>query len=205
ADNTIFQFLDLTYCKPVFLDWIKPNKREKLADYALRMKAEYQLPDNAIIVGQSFGGVLTIEIARAFPQVKAIVLSSVKSFSELPPFYSKGKYFSIHSLVPPFLQRKYMLNLREKFGLHTPEYIKIYERIVSNTDFYFNNWAVSALLRWENKIAPLNVIHIHGSDDKMFPIKYVKSDFTVQGGGHLMVMEHAPVVSEHLKTLISGG
>lgn len=81
-----------------------------------------------------------------------------------------------------------MLNLKNKFGLHTTEYIEIYERIVSNTDFYFNNWAVSALLRWENKIAPNNVIHIHGSDDKMFPIKYVRSDFTVQGGGHLMVM-----------------
>lgn len=52
ADNTIFQFLDLTYCKPVFLDWIKPDKREKLVDYALRLKEEYHLPDNAIVVGQ---------------------------------------------------------------------------------------------------------------------------------------------------------
>ena len=203
ADNTIFRFLDLSYCKPVFLDWIKPNKLEKLADYAFRIKEEYHLPDNAIIVGQSFGGVLTTEIARAFPQVKAIILASVKSFSELPRFYSKGKYFSIHRFVPPFFQRKYMLHLRKKFGLHTPEYIKIYERIVSNTDFYFNNWAVSALLRWEHKTAPHNVTHIHGSDDKMFPIKYVRPDFTVQGGGHLMVMEHASIVSAHLKTLIS--
>lgn len=203
ADHTVFQFLELTYCTPVFVEWIQPLKRESVAEYALRIKSFHKIPDDATIVGQSFGGIVATEIARAFPETKIILLSSAKSFSELPPFYSKGKYFSIHSIVPDFIHKIFLLKLKKRFGLKTPEYIKVYETIVSKSDFRFNNWAVSALLRWENNPIPANIIHIHGAADKVFPYKFVKCDITVKEGGHLMVMEQANVVSQHLRNIIS--
>ena len=61
ADKTVFQLLDLSYCEPVFIDWIKPAKKEPLKAYALRLKAEKNMPDNAVIVGLSFGGMLATE------------------------------------------------------------------------------------------------------------------------------------------------
>jgi hypothetical protein len=37
ADKRAFSFLDLSFCEPVFIEWIKPLKNETLQGYALRL------------------------------------------------------------------------------------------------------------------------------------------------------------------------
>ena len=49
ADKTVFQFLDLDFCEPVFIEWIPPHKNESLPDYALRLKDYYHIPENAFV------------------------------------------------------------------------------------------------------------------------------------------------------------
>src|SRR5919198_557839 len=83
ADKTVFQFLDLSYCQPVFIDWLPPEKNEPLQEYALRLKDKF-IPDDAMIVGLSFGGMLATEIAKQYPSVKPTLISSAKTKSELP-------------------------------------------------------------------------------------------------------------------------
>src|SRR5689334_2348901 len=95
ADKTVFQFLDFSAYKPIFIDWIPPKKNESLRDYAFRVKEKF-LHDHAMIVGLSFGGMLATEIAKLFPSSKAILISSSKTKSELPPFYNTGKYLPFH-------------------------------------------------------------------------------------------------------------
>jgi hypothetical protein len=38
ADKRAFSFLDLSFCEPVFIDWIQPLKNELLPEYALDLK-----------------------------------------------------------------------------------------------------------------------------------------------------------------------
>ncbi len=107
ADKTVFQFLDLRPYETVFINWIPPIKNEPLRDYALRLKDSF-IPDDAILVGLSFGGMLATEIAKEYPLIKTFLISSSKTKFELPAYYRTGKYFPLHNWCSPNLQRWFM-------------------------------------------------------------------------------------------------
>lgn len=203
ADNTVFQLLDLAFCKPVFIEWIKPKPKEPLPHYALRLKEAYAVPDDAVIAGLSFGGMLAAEIAKAFPATKVILLSSAKTKNEIPAFYKLGKYLPMYKWLPAIMQKTIMQALVYRFGVGSKTGRRIYSNVVKRADISFNNWAIWALLHWNNTIIPANITHIHGTADKILP--YCKSaNITIPNAGHLMVMENAPEVSVILKRLIAG-
>ena len=203
ADKTVFQFLDFGFCQPVFIDWITPLQNESLPSYALRLKEHYNIPDNANICGLSFGGMLATEIAKKYNSINAVLISSSKTKYEMPPFYRMGKYFSVHAWTPGSLQRWFMLNMKDFFGLKNPAYIKVYEDLIKNADVEFNKWAVTALVNWDNTYVPENITHIHGTTDKILPYKYVSCNYTIRNGGHLMIMEQAEMISKLLSDIVT--
>jgi len=202
ADKTVFQLLDLSYCEPIFIDWITPTKNEPLAQYALRLKKEKGIPDNAVVIGLSFGGMLATEIAKAFPEAKVILLSSSKTKNEIPVLYRTGNYLPLYKWTPDKLQKFFMRNYEGMFGITSKKGKEIYQKLIANSDIGFNKWAVWALLHWDNLDVPTNVVHLHGTNDKILHYKNVSCDITIHNGGHLMVMEQAAEMSTILKKLI---
>jgi pimeloyl-ACP methyl ester carboxylesterase len=202
ADNSVFQLLDLSYCNPVFIEWIQPFHHESLQSYALRLKQTY-MPDDAIIIGLSFGGMLATEIVKAFPKIKVILISSAKTLHEIPGGYRIGKYLPLYKLTPNFLQKVIMRILRKRMGVESDKGIEIYESIIQRTDIPFYKWAIEALIHWNNTVVPGNIKHIHGTADKVLPYKLVKADYTIENGSHLMIMENAQQISLLLNSLIN--
>lgn len=203
ADKSVFQFLDLSYCSPVFIDWIPPNKNETLQHYAIRLK-ETLIPDNSTVIGLSFGGMLATEIVNQYPSVKAILISSAKTKNEIPAFYRAGKYLPMHNLFPGTVHKWLMMKMKNLFSITDEAVLKIYQELIKKSDPAFNRWAVTALLNWNNAEVPKNIFHIHGTHDKVLPYKYVNSDYTVKKGGHFMVMEQAAEISKIIKEIIMG-
>ena len=68
----------------------------------------------------------------------------------------------------------------------------------------FTRWAINAISRWNNETRPENLFQIHGDKDHVFPIKKIKPDFQVRGGGHLMVLNMADLVSKEISNNVSG-
>ncbi len=202
ADKRIFELLNLSFCEPVFIDWIPPQQNETLQHYALRIKEEF-IPENAIVLGLSFGGMLATEITKQDSSVKAILISSAKTIYELPPYYKSGKFMRLHYWVPGEVQKRFMLKMKWLFGINTIATTKIYKEIISDCNPTFNQWAIDAILNWNNIEVPENIIHIHGTHDKVLPYKYVKCNRTVQKGEHLMVLEQANIISDILKNIIT--
>jgi hypothetical protein len=89
------------------------------------------------------------------------------------------------------------------FGINTKESQKIYEEIIRKSNPAFNSWAVDAILNWNNIEVPKNIVHIHGTHDRILPYKYVQCDYTIKKGGHLMIMEQANILSELVKNIIA--
>src|SRR5689334_1375050 len=111
ADKRAFSFLDLSFCNPVFIEWIKPLKKETLKEYAIRLRKQIPEPD-PVIVGVSFGGMLITEIAKEDHNVKGIIISSNKTKKEFPGIYRAGKYFPIYQWVSSTLLKKMLLAFR---------------------------------------------------------------------------------------------
>jgi esterase/lipase len=106
ADKRAFNFLDLSFCNPIFIDWMQPLPKETLKQYALRMYQQIT-DENPVIVGLSFGGMLTTEMANANPNVKAIIISSNKLPTEFPRLLKIGKVFPAYKWVSGNFNKKF--------------------------------------------------------------------------------------------------
>jgi len=201
ADKRIFSFLDLSFCEPVFIDWITPLKNESLESYALRLRK--QIPDESPwIVGISFGGMLTVEIAKADPSVQAIILSSNKTKKEFPAYFRAGLYLPLYKWSPARLSKKFTLRTSSMLGGTNEAERKLLHQIIRESDIHFVRWAISAILHWKNMTIPGNIIHVHGTADKLLPSRYVKADYLIEGGTHVMTLDKHPEISRLLQQLI---
>ena len=85
------------------------------------------------------------------------------------------------------------------FGVEQMEDKRILRAVLKDTDERFLKWAINAIVTWNNCNAIQNVVHIHGSADRILPIKYVKANIVVENGGHFMTLNKAKEVSEILR------
>jgi pimeloyl-ACP methyl ester carboxylesterase len=99
ADARLFQYLDLNGIEPVFIPWIEPLFEEKIEDYAQRMTTFITTP-NPIIVGVSFGGMMTVEIAKRIDYQQIILISSAKNRLDLPWHYRLSGHLNLHKIMP---------------------------------------------------------------------------------------------------------
>ena len=85
ADERVFSRLEFPAgYETHFLPWIQPlTPTEPIEEYAARM-ARRILHPNPVLLGLSFGGMMSIEIARHIPVERVVLLSSVKQKQELP-------------------------------------------------------------------------------------------------------------------------
>ena len=82
------------------------------------------------------------------------------------------------------------------FGTKSPRmkaYLK--ERIAASTANYLN-WSIHQILNWKQQEKPSHVWHIHGSADRLFPIRYIQADDVLEGGSHFAVLTHAGKISD---------
>ncbi len=199
ADKRAFSLLDLSFCEPEFIDWISPVKNESLQSYAMRLRQQIK-EEHPTVVGVSFGGMLACEMAKADNKMKVIIIASNKSADEFPVYLRMAKYFPIYKWLPGKLLKTRKLNWM--LGAKGEEQKKLIRAILSDSDPAFLKWAVGAILNWKEKIVPANVKHIHGTADKLLPFRYVKADFEITGGTHLMSINKPVEVAALLKQLI---
>ncbi len=201
ADKRIFSFLDLSYCNPVFIDWIPPAKKESLQHYALRLRQT--IPENSpTIVGMSFGGMLASEMAKADPGIKAIIISSNKSSKEFPSYLRVGKYLPVYKWIPFPLMKKGHIFYSWLFGTKGKAERELLRQIVADSDPEFIKWAIESILHWESGEPTRNIIHIHGTGDILLPYRFVKADYIIKGGKHVMPLDKHEEISPLLKRLI---
>jgi pimeloyl-ACP methyl ester carboxylesterase len=201
ADERVFANVDFGENQTHFIPWKIPNKTETIEAYAGRMLEAIHHP-NPILIGLSFGGMVAIEIAKLISLEKIILFSSVKTVHEMPFSMKLASTISLNKWFPlkpySFLEPIENYNL----GAMTPEQKELLREYRKNIDPRYTSWAIDHILNWKNEWHPQNLIHLHGSNDHIFPLKYVKPDYIIKGGGHLMLMNNADQVNGILKTIL---
>jgi esterase/lipase len=201
ADERIFVHLNFGENTVHFIPWKIPQKDESIASYAHRMRKDIEHA-NPVLVGLSFGGMMSIEIAKEMAVEKIILISSVSTFHEMPWRMRIAGKLRLNHLVP--LRPYFFLEPLENYtlGAQTPEEKQLLKEYRKNLNFEYSDWAIDQVLNWKNDWYPSNVIHIHGSKDHIFPVKNVKADYIIKNGGHLMLMNKATEVNEVLKKVL---
>lgn len=197
ADKRAFSFLDLSFCEPIFVNWLQPLPKETLQNYAMRMRSN--IPEVApTIVGLSFGGMLVTEMAKADKKIRPILISSNKTSTELPLWLKVGRYFPAYKWVPNFVYKSANTRLFWFMGAKGDKQKQAVRNIIKDTNIYFTKWAIEAILNWDNTTVPPNITHIHGTADRLLPYYLAKNAIAIKEGGHLMIMDKADEISKLL-------
>ena len=79
----------------------------------------------------------------------------------------------------------------------------MYQNMIRNADSNFVRWAIDALLKWRNEIAPIPLWHIHGSHDGVFPISLIMPTHVIRKGGHNLLMTNKNEINIILSEILS--
>jgi pimeloyl-ACP methyl ester carboxylesterase len=202
ADERVFSKLNFGDHPIHFISWLTPLKKESIEQYAKRMGEKIQ-HDNPILLGLSFGGIMCIEIAKIIKTHKIILISSIKSFREMPLWMRVAGKAKLNKFFP--LKSFRIIEPIENYnlGIENSDELKLVREYRRNIGQQYTNWAIHQILHWKNEWQPGDLIHIHGDKDHIFPIKNIKADYIIPGGGHFMVMNRTEKVNGIIKELLS--
>lgn len=195
ADERVFSKLDFKHHIFHYIPWLEPQQKEDIEHYARRMSKKIH-HDSPVLVGLSFGGIISIEIAKIINTSKVILISSVKSFHEIPLWMRLSAKLKLDKLVP--LKSFALIEPIENYnlGIENQDELKLVKEYRKNIGQHYTNWATHQIINWKNEWKPANLFHIHGSKDHIFPLKRIKADYVIKDGGHFMIMNRAEKVNE---------
>lgn len=203
ADERIFNNLRFPSDYQVHhLHWIAPLQDEPIGQYAARMAQGIMADGPVSIIGVSFGGIMSLEIARHIPVEKNILLSSIKQTSEKPPYYNWVKRLGLHKLPDSILYQRRNIIVRKFLNIETNEERALVNEYLAKRDYTYMRWAVNAILHWENEHLPAGLVHIHGAKDMPFPVKYLQPTHLIPDGGHFMVLNRAKEINQILASVL---
>jgi pimeloyl-ACP methyl ester carboxylesterase len=204
ASSRIFEYIKVADDKFALhhLEWLEPeSEKESLAQYAAKY-VNMITHKRPVLIGVSFGGILVQEIGRLMDVRKIIIVSSVKNEDELPKRLKYLRKSRIYKLFPS--KRLSKIDDFSKYNFH-PQLKKkgeLYNKYLSIRNEKYLNWAIHNMLHWKNNSIEQDLMHIHGTRDEIFPIKYVKDCIPVEGGTHAMIIVKAKKISAIIENLL---
>lgn len=202
ASDLIFENIKLPkeQFKVHFMHWIIPDKNESLTDYCSRLLQQIK-HENPVLIGVSFGGIIVQEIAKQIELDQLIIISSVKSNKEFPRRMRFSKRTGIHKLLPTGLVVNLESLLKYSFGI-APKRLELYQKYLSVNDKRYLDWALDTIMNWDQEKPIENIVHIHGNQDPVFPIKYIENCMVIEKGTHIMIINRFRWFNENLPKII---
>lgn len=199
ADKRVFNFIDLSGFNVTHITWVAPKDNESIEHYANRLIA--QIPTSRpIIVGVSFGGMMAVEIAKQIETEKVILISSAETKFDVPLYFRGVGQLRLNKIMSTKMFKTVNVFTYWFFGTKTEKEKQLLRSIIHDTDNKFLSWAIDKIANWNNTTKLSNTAHIHGDADKIIPIR--TADFTIAGGGHLMILNRGAELSELIRKIL---
>ena len=204
ASAAIFEFIRLpesTFEMHV-IEWLIPESaHESLEHYAHRMSKYVEFP-NAVLIGVSFGGVMVQEMKKYVHPKQVIIISSIKNRNEMPRSMRFAQITHAHKLLPTTAFSNLEKYERFAFSHSIKSRIQLYKKYLSMRDSLYLPWAVNTIVNWNRTETDPEIIHIHGTDDFVFPVKYLQNFQKVDRGTHVMIINKAKKISTILEKIL---
>lgn len=190
--------------KPVVLDWPLPERNDTMQSYAKKFLPQINTTEPFCLMGVSFGGMLCCELTKIISPQKTFLISTSKFRKELPWFIRMFKYVPLHNYISEAKHRKMAYQGRWIVGFgkaYIPEFLGMVDSMKDN---YFK-YCIGIIINWDSNEPPKskNVIHIHGTNDRLLLYNNVKADYTIKDGSHAMVVFRAEEINKIIEDEIN--
>ncbi|XHR97609.1 alpha/beta hydrolase [Mucilaginibacter sp. UC70_90] len=203
ADTRVYNNINLNDEHEVItVDWIEPDLIDTLITYAQSLIYQYDIKPNSVLIGNSLGGIIAVEMSKLIPVEKAILISSIKTSDEAPRYFSLFRALPVYKLIPGKVFNSMGFMIKPLFGHMNQEDAWLFSDMLKKSSPVFMKWAMYAILHWKNDIIPPNLYHITGDKDLVFNYKRIKDATIVKGGTHIMIFDKAKEINKLLKGIL---
>jgi len=203
ADKSVFRHIHLPAgYEPIYIDWIPPLENESLSSYSLRLTNNIDFTEPFSLIGLSMGGMIAVEIASRQKPAHLVLISSIPTSSQLPPYYRMLARIRLHRILPISFFLKGAV-LKRFFTSESNEDKALLKNMISKADVSFIRWGMEAIVNWRMNTIPENITQIHGNSDEILPRRFTKPTFTIPGAGHLMVLTRSSEINNILKAVFN--
>lgn len=196
TDSSIFRNISLPHpYRIVHLEWVEPRRGESLRHYTERLAVYIDTSIPFALVGLSFGGMVALEMSKFLSPACVILISSVRSHLQVPVSYRLAGFLHLEKLLPdvryiiPNPVLDFILGIKR-----TSQERKVIKALSEKISMKLLRWSIGQATRWRCVTQPPNIYHIHGIDDRVFPVSKINPDIILQGG-HVIVVSHAKEIS----------
>ncbi len=198
ADHRVFANLTLPKHHK-HLAWIPNLEDETLTSYAKRMAEKIEHP-NPIIIGLSFGGIVAQEIANLIPVKKLILLSTIKNESEKPWYFKIINGMSLFNFAPSTYFHQPKAITYWAFSLVDSKHKSILDACFEDVDEDHVKWAIARIMEFKGVNHGTEVIHIHSTGDRIFPLSEINADYKIEGG-HFALYTHSEQLNNVFRSI----
>jgi pimeloyl-ACP methyl ester carboxylesterase len=203
ADERVFRHIRLPEgYHPQILQWVRPEPKESLASYAMKLAEQIDRSAPFTLVGLSFGGMLATEIAKRLQPHKTVLISSVPHSSQLPSYYRWAWRIGVQYIMTPTVIKSGVM-IKRLLTAEAPEDKKIIVEMARDMDPEFVRWAMWTIVHWKTTEGSVpGCMHIHGSADVILPCRFTRPSHLVPKAGHLMIFNQADRINALLAEIL---
>ena len=172
------------------LEHLAPVKGQSLTEYAARVARGIDTTRPFALVGTSLGGIVSMELSRILKPEKIVIIASVKNREEMPLFIRAMRLLNLHKLIPGtgFKSFNNLMVKRLDSRGDSPA-AQVIRQMTEDCLPEFIEWAINAIVNWHPPVEyRSDIVHIHGTNDQLFPIQKIKNAIAIQNGSHVMNM-----------------
>jgi len=200
ADKRMYHRQLAIFPEAEVLEYFLPEKMETISAYAKRLSEKIDTNSPFVLIGTSLGGIISMELSRILTPHKIILIASVKNRKELPLFIRSMKYLKLHrTLSGETFKRFNKFMVKRLDSRNDSEAAQIIKAMTDDVPSEFIEWAIDAVVKWNPELPhSQDVIHIHGTNDQLFPISKIKNALQIENGSHIMNMTMSKEVNRLL-------
>ena len=182
------------------LEHLAPVKGQSLTEYARRVATHIDTTHPFALVGTSLGGIVSMELSRIIKPEKIVLIASVKNRLELPLFIRSMRVFNLHKLISGNRFKSFnSLMVKRLDSRGDSPVAKVIMQMTEDCSAEFIEWAVNAIVNWHPPTDyRSDIIHIHGTNDQLFPIQKIRNVIPIKNGSHVMNMTMSQQVNKAL-------
>jgi pimeloyl-ACP methyl ester carboxylesterase len=199
----VFKNIDLQVENVHYIEFPEPKKDESLKGYSARMAENISDENENILIGMSMGGFIAQEISLIKKVDKLILLSSYTEGQDWQLMLELVKKFNLTELMVDRAFKDIVLGALKLIPGYTKSEKEFFLKMAKDFSANYYTFAAKRLVNWQPVKLNCPVIKIHGTKDELFPISKVNANYTVEGGGHLMVVNFYKEINEYLKQAIA--
>jgi pimeloyl-ACP methyl ester carboxylesterase len=136
------------------------------------------------------------EISKFVPTAKIVLISTVKKRGELPLIYRISSALSLHKFIPRFFFHNRAILGTFLLGKYRKDAMNLFDKYMTINNTAYSRWAIDKVVNWKDKKLDVPFLHIHGTNDGVFPKKYIKNAIFIDRGTHLMIHTKATKISK---------